>query len=38
MVWKEGLFLKEFPVESYTLKTIEDCWEFLETEDGQQRY
>ena len=36
-VWKEGLLLKGFPEESLTMRTIEDCWDFLQTEGGQQR-
>ena len=36
-VWKEGLLLKEFPEESFQLKCLEDCLEFLETENAQQR-
>ena len=36
-VWKEGLLIKEFPPESYSIKCIEDSWAFLETEDGQLR-
>ena len=38
MVWKEGLLIKEFPPESYTIKNIDDAWAFLATEDGQLRF
>ena len=36
-VWKEGLLLTSFPEESLTLRSIEDCWDFLQTEGGQHR-
>ena len=38
MVLKDGLLLKEFPEESYKLRNIENCTEFLEIGDGQERY
>ena len=38
MVWKEGLLIQSFPAESYTIKTLQDSMEFLNTEDGQQRW
>ena len=37
-VWKEGVLIKEFPPESYTIKRLEDTWALLETEDGQEKF
>ena len=37
LVWKEGVLIKEFPPESYTIKNIDDAFAYLKTEDGQKR-
>ena len=37
LVWKEGVLIKEFPPESYTIKNIDDAFAFLKTDDGQKR-
>ena len=36
-MWKEGVLIKHFPPESYTIKNIDDAFAFLKTEDGQKR-
>ena len=36
-VLKEGVLIKTFPPESYTIKNLDDAWALLETEDGQER-
>ena len=38
MVWKEGVLIKDFPPEAFTIKNIEDSWALLKTEDGQKRF
>ena len=38
MVWKEGVLIKDFPPEAYTIKCLEDSWALLKQEDGQKRY
>ncbi|XP_023348445.1 dynein heavy chain 5, axonemal, partial [Eurytemora carolleeae] len=38
LVWKEGVLIKEFPPESYTIKNIDDAFAYLKTEDGQKRF
>ena len=37
LVWTEGVLIKEFPPESYTIKNIDDAFAFLKTDDGQKR-
>ena len=34
---KEGVLIKSFPPESYTIKCLDDAWALLDTEDGQER-
>lgn len=36
-VLKEGVLLKSFPPESYTIKNLDQAWALLDTEDGQER-
>ena len=36
-VLKEGVLIKSFPPESYTIKCLDDAWALLDTEDGQER-
>ena len=38
MVWKEGVLIKDFPPEAFTIKCLEDSWALLKTEDGQKRF
>ena len=38
LVWKEGVLIKHFPPESYTIKNIDDAFAFLKTDDGQKRF
>ena len=33
----EGCFIKEFPRESYTIKSLEDSLSFLNNSDGQEK-
>ena len=37
-VLREGVLIKSFPPESYTIKNLEDAWALLDTEEGQERY
>ena len=37
-IYGEGCIIKQFPPEAYTLKSLDDCMEFLSTTDGQARY
>ncbi len=37
LVWREGVLIKEFPPEAYTIKNIDDAFAFLKTDDGQKR-
>ena len=37
-VWMEGVFLKEYPPEAYTIKCLEDAQAFIATEGGFQRF
>ena len=37
-VWNEGLLIKEFPPESYTIRCIEDTWEYLKQDNAQEKY
>ena len=37
MVWKEGVLIKDFPPEAFTIKCLEDSWALLKLEDGQKR-
>ena len=34
---KEGLLIREFPREAYTIRTLEDSLNFLNTPDGQEK-
>ena len=34
LVWREGVLIKHFPPESYTIKNIDDAFAFLKTDDG----
>ena len=34
----EGVFLKNYPPESYTIRCLEDSQAFLQTEGGFQRF
>ena len=36
-IYGEGCLIKKFPLEAYTLKSLDDCMEFLSTTDGQAR-
>lgn len=33
----EGLLIREFPREAYTIRTLEDSLNFLNTPDGQEK-
>ena len=37
MVWKEGVLIKDFPPEAFTIKCLDDSWALLKQEDGQKR-
>ena len=37
MVWKEGVLIKDFPPEAFTIKCLDDSWALLKLEDGQKR-
>ena len=37
-VWSEGVLIKEYPPEAFTIKNLDDSWALLATEDGQSRY
>ena len=38
MVWKEGVLIKDFPPEAFTIKCLDDSWALLKQEDGQKRF
>ena len=38
MVWKEGVLIKDFPPEAFTIKCLDDSWALLKMEDGQKRF
>ena len=38
MVWKEGVLIKDFPAEAFTIKCLDDSWALLKQEDGQKRF
>ena len=38
MVWKEGVLIKDFPAEAFTIKCLDDSWSLLKQEDGQKRF
>ena len=38
MVWSEGVLIKDYPPEAFTIKCLDDSWALLKTEDGQSRY
>ena len=38
MVWKEGVLIKDFPAEAFTIKCLDDSWALLKHEDGQKRF
>ena len=37
-VWTEGVLIKDFPREAFTIKCLEDSMHFLENEDGQRMF
>ena len=37
-MWMEGVFLKEYPPEAFTIRCLEDAQAFLATEGGFQRF
>ena len=37
MVWKEGVLIKDFPPEAFTIKCLDDSWALLKQDDGQKR-
>ena len=38
IVWMEGVFLKDYPPEAFTIRCLEDSQAFLQTEGGYQRF
>ena len=38
MVWGEGVLIKDYPPEAFTIKCLDDSWAVLATEDGQSRF
>ena len=36
-VLKEGLLIKEFPPESYTIRCLDDSWALLKNQNGQEK-
>ena len=38
MVWKEGVLIKDFPPEAFTIKCLDDSWALLKQEEGQRRF
>ena len=38
MVWKEGVLIKDFPPEAFTIKCLDDSWALLKQDDGQKRF
>ena len=38
LVWMEGVMIKEFPPEAFTIKCLDDAMELLNTDDGQKRF
>ena len=37
-VWSEGVLLRHFPPEVATIKSLDDAWAILKTEDGQASF
>ena len=37
-VWSEGVLLRHFPPEVGTIKSLDDAWAIIKTEDGQARF
>ena len=38
LVWMEGVMIKEFPPEAFTIKCLDDAMDLLNTDDGQKRF
>ena len=38
IVWMEGVFLKDYPPEAFTIRCLEDSQAFLQTEGAYQRF
>ena len=38
LVWTEGVIIKDFPPEAFTIKCLEDTVAVLQQEDGQKRF
>lgn len=36
-VLKEGVLIKEFPPESYTIRNLDDSWALLKNQNGQEK-
>ncbi|CAB4063578.1 DNAH [Lepeophtheirus salmonis] len=38
LVWKEGMLITDYPPEAYDIKNIDDCWEYLKTENAVVKF
>ena len=36
-VLKEGVLIKEFPPESFTMRCLDDAWDLLKNHNGQEK-
>ena len=38
LVWNEGTLIKDYPPESYTIKCMDDTWDYLKTENAVTKF